>query len=87
MLPTGKGFAPMPSAIESAQPLHCFMLWLYHIRDDFRFGPSLWETALLCNDVSYWVGASLELALFYDADYIGGDKIDPILFEHPGIRN
>ena len=28
-----------------------------------RFAPSQWETALLCNDVSHWLGASLEPAL------------------------
>ena len=28
-----------------------------------RFVPSQWETALLCNDASHWLGASLESAL------------------------
>ena len=28
-----------------------------------RFAPSQWETALLCNAVSHWLGASLESAL------------------------
>ena len=42
----------------------CFVvLWLYHrflcSRADSRFAPSQWETALLCNDVSHWLGASL----------------------------
>ena len=32
-------------------------------RADSRFVPSQWETALLCNDVSHWLGASLESAL------------------------
>ena len=32
-------------------------------RVDSRFAPSQWETALLCNDVSDWLGASLESAL------------------------
>ena len=32
-------------------------------RADSRFAPSQWETALLCNDVSHWLGANLELAL------------------------
>ena len=32
-------------------------------RADSRFAPSQWETALLCNDVSHWLGASLESAL------------------------
>ena len=35
----------------------------YMITADSRFAPSHWETALLCNDVSYWLGVSLESAL------------------------
>ena len=35
------------------------------IRADSRFVPSQWETALLCNDVSHWLGAHLESALWY----------------------
>ena len=42
------------------------LLWLYHHRADSRFAPSQWETALLCNDVSHWLGASLESALSSD---------------------
>ena len=30
---------------------------------DSRFAPRQWETALLCNDVSHWLGASLESTL------------------------
>ena len=30
---------------------------------DSRFAPSQWETALLCNNVSHWLGANLESAL------------------------
>ena len=37
--------------------------WRY-IRADSRFAPSQWETALLCNDVSHWLGARLESALY-----------------------
>ena len=33
------------------------------IRADPRFAPNQWETALLCNDVSHWLGANLESAL------------------------
>ena len=33
---------------------------------DSRFGPSQRETALLCNDVSHWLGTSLESALYED---------------------
>ena len=32
-------------------------------RADSRFAPSQWETALPCNGVSHWLGASLESAL------------------------
>ena len=32
-------------------------------RADSRFVPRHWEPALLCNDVSHWQGANLELAL------------------------
>ena len=32
-------------------------------RVDSRFAPSQWETALLCNDVSHWLGANLESTL------------------------
>ena len=37
-------------------PFICYMA-------DSRFAPSQWET-LLCNDVSHWLGASLESALY-----------------------
>ena len=43
----------------------------WNLRDDIkqftgwfsRFAPRQWETALLCNDVSHWLGANLESAL------------------------
>ena len=40
-------------------------LQVMHHRADTRFGTSQWETALLCNDVSRWLGASLESALYH----------------------
>ena len=36
----------------------------YMYRADSRFAPSQWETALLCNDVSHWLDASLESTLY-----------------------
>ena len=33
-------------------------------RADSRFAPSQWETVLLCNDVSHWLGANLESPLW-----------------------
>ena len=40
---------------------HC----IYIIRADSRFMPSQWEMALLCNDISHWLGTNLESALYY----------------------
>ena len=33
-------------------------------RADSRFGSNQWETALLCSNVSHWLGANLESALW-----------------------
>ena len=33
-------------------------------RADSRFAPRQWETALLCNDVSHWLGANVDSALY-----------------------
>ena len=33
------------------------------IRADSRFASSQWETALLCNDVSHWLGANLKSSM------------------------
>ena len=35
-----------------------------YVKADSRFAPSQWETALLCNDVSRWLGASIKSALY-----------------------
>ena len=48
--------------------LHVVIHTLYtgmtcHFTAGSRFAPSLWETALLCKDVSHWLGASLESAM------------------------
>ena len=40
-------------------------VFLAYDRADSRFAPSQWETALLRNDVSHWLGASLESALIW----------------------
>ena len=44
------------------QSLDC-IIHSWTCRTDSRFAPSQWETALLCNDVSHWLGANLESAL------------------------
>ena len=70
--------APMETVISAAMyhdiaamklkgvPRSVDMLVLYvHIHTGMtRFAPSRWETALLCNDVSHWLSASLESALY-----------------------
>ena len=39
-------------------------VYIYLYKADSRFAPNQGETALLCNDVSHWMGASLESALY-----------------------
>ena len=39
------------------------VVWCIHLVDS-EFTPSQWETTLHCNDVSHWLGTSLEPALF-----------------------
>ena len=46
-------------------PLWAFKKLLLYHRGDSRFAPSQWETALLCNGVSHWLGASLESVLYW----------------------
>ena len=36
------------------------------MRDIARFAPNQWETTLLCNNISHWLGANLESALDSD---------------------
>ena len=38
-----------------------FLIW---IRADSRLAPNQWETSLLSNDVSHWLGANLESAIW-----------------------
>ena len=45
----------------------CHLGWGY--RADSRFAPSQWEMALLCNDVSHWLGASIESPLCYEVNF------------------
>ena len=58
-----------PSITTKIRNLHCEMpdvalRWrTCQHRADSKFVPSQWETALLCNDVAHWPGASLESAL------------------------
>ena len=69
LLCSGYRLLAQGSVINLAMPIHqTFYLWLMLAitevrRTDSRFVPSQWETALLCNDVSHWLGANLESAL------------------------
>ena len=62
----GKRYYATPSLIGGAHTQNDLKLLLcgsHNIRVDSRFAPSQWETALLCNDDSHWLGASLESAM------------------------
>ena len=41
-------------------------------RVDSRFAPSQWEMALLCNNLSHWLGVSLESAMYAYIEYALG---------------
>ena len=56
--PSGNGVAPASSCILDGT---CYHRFLY--RADSSFVPSQLEMVLLCNDISHWLGASLESAL------------------------
>ena len=48
---------------------HCHVtvthrFWFHIPRADSSVAPSQWETALLCNDVSHWLSATLESGLY-----------------------
>ena len=60
--------------------IHCY------VRADSRFAPSKWETALLCNDVSHWLGTSLESVLLCDSAQIGKFAQDNIDYTHVMVK-
>ena len=53
-------FYQSPSGVRSLFSARISMFFHFWFRADSRFAPSQWETALLCNDVSYWLGANLQ---------------------------
>ena len=56
-------YAPMITHFTDTYMRHRVSVCPDSVRADSRFVPSQWETALLCNDASHWLGASLESAL------------------------
>ena len=53
-----------PSTVRPLQLNEPWRIWVNINRADSRLALSQWETALLCNDVSHWLGANLESALY-----------------------
>ena len=47
----------------------------WHLRADTSFAPSQWETELLCNNVSHWLGASLKSTLTSKFAIIAGNLL------------
>ena len=64
-----------------AEATHCKTC--VNCRADSRFAPSQWETALLCNDVSHWLGASLWSALNWKRRKYGGEP--DVMFLQSGL--
>ena len=52
-----------PRNMHTVCALPCSLVTFPHIRAYSRFALNQWETALLCNDVSHWLGTNLESAL------------------------
>ena len=46
-----------------------WLVFTIYVQSWFQFSPSQWETALLCNEVSHWLGTSLESALYVWSDH------------------
>ena len=44
-------------------------------RAESKLEPNQWDTALLCNDVCYWLSASLESALWLERDFTSASLI------------
>ena len=61
---SGAGSCQLINLLWTCHSQDCFSRDIFH-RADSRFAPSQWETMLLCNDVSHWLGASLESSLFH----------------------
>ena len=56
--------APLIRSGSHPESHHQYMEYIpSNIRADSRFASSQWETALLCNGITHWLGASLESAL------------------------
>ena len=62
LAPTAWTRQHLPTIADNFWDLYFGGIWY---RADSRFAPSQWETALLCNYVSHWLGTSLESALWY----------------------
>ena len=58
-------FCTLPSMLCNTNCARRLESWQVHYTPDSRLAPSQWETGLLCNDISHWLGASLESALHY----------------------
>ena len=61
-------------------PIYCI-----ECRAESMFAPSQWETALLCNDVSHWLGTNLESAMECDIKQRQSNRLDLICKDTPCI--
>ena len=53
---------------------------------ELSFASSQWETALLCNDVSHWLGANLESALYEDKFWFPRPLyVNSLIFGHMAV--
>ena len=67
--------------MSGSSDVYVLILQLVYTRADFRFAPSQRETALLCNKIFRWLGASLESVLIHyctPTDYVDTDDHKPM---------
>ena len=70
---------------------HCILGTNYYdTRADSSFTPSQWETALLCNNVSHWLGTNLESAMWHkhaESDiYLVRYEVHSLRYPWPDIK-
>ena len=71
--------------VTNASRFNCRRIRKIVLRAGSSFTPSQWETALLCNDISLWLGASLESALVLGHDDLKGHITKLLLLQLTNI--
>ena len=77
----GAYFANLCKYLTQCHMCKCVMKIRITSRADSRFAYSQWEKALLCNDISHWLGASLESTLTMYITELSGTSSSFVLLQ------